>query len=225
MTTYEDWCIDRLGYQFSDSDLLKQALTHRSASKHHNERLEFLGDAVLGLSIARALFDQKPEVREGGLSRFRADLVRRESLADLAREIDLGAHLELGGGERRSGGNQRASVLADALEAVIGAILLDGGFSGANDAVLRIFSSRLENLPHELELIDPKTRLQEYLQSRQLPPPDYSLADVSGADHARTFDMQCRIPALDLEAKGIGTSRRRAEQAAASAALELLQDG
>jgi ribonuclease-3 len=151
--------------------------------------------------------------------------VRRESLADLAREIDLGAHLELGGGERRSGGNQRASVLADALEAVIGAILLDGGFSGANDAVLRIFSSRLENLPHELELIDPKTRLQEYLQSRQLPPPDYSLADVSGADHARTFDMQCRIPALDLEAKGIGTSRRRAEQAAASAALELLQDG
>lgn len=224
MTTCEDWSIDRLGYQFSDSDLLKQALTHRSASKHHNERLEFLGDAVLGLSIARALFDQKPEVREGGLSRFRAGLVRRESLADLAREIDLGAHLELGGGERRSGGNQRTSVLADALEAVIGAILLDGGFSVANDAVLRIFSSRLANLPHELELVDPKTRLQEYLQSRQLPPPDYSLAHVSGADHARTFDVQCRIPALDVEAEGIGTSRRRAEQAAASAALELLQD-
>lgn len=225
MTTSEDWCFSRLGYRFSDSDLLKQALTHRSVSTNHNERLEFLGDAVLGLSIARALYDEKPEVREGGLSRFRAGLVRRETLADVAREIDLGLRVELGSGERRSGGNQRISVLADALEAVIGAILLDGGFAAANDVVLRIFSGRLENLPHELDLIDPKTRLQEYLQGKQLPPPEYSLADVSGAEHARTFNVRCRIAAFDLEARGIGTSRRRAEQAAASVALEQLQDG
>jgi ribonuclease-3 len=225
VTTSEDWCISRLGYKFSDSDLLKQALTHRSASTNHNERLEYLGDALLGLSIARALYDQKPEVREGGLSRFRAGLVRRESLADLAREIDLGSCLELGSGERRSGGNQRTSVLADALEAVIGAIFLDGGFTAVNDVVLRIFSGRLANLPDEFDLIDPKTRLQEYLQGRQLPPPEYSLADVSGAEHARSFNVRCRIPAFDLEAKGVGTSRRRAEQAAASVALEQLQDG
>jgi len=224
VTNPEDWCISRLGYKFSDSDLLKQALTHRSASTNHNERLEYLGDALLGPSIARALYDQKPEVREGGLSRFRAGLVRRESLADLAREVDLGSCLELGIGERRSGGNQRASVLADALEAVIGAIFLDGGFTAANDVVLHIFSGRLANLPDEFDLIDPKTRLQEYLQGQQLPPPEYLLADVSGAEHARSFNVHCRIPAFDLEAEGVGTSRRRAEQAAASVALEQLQD-
>lgn len=225
MTKSEDWCNSRLGYQFSDSDLLKQALTHRSASTNHNERLEYLGDALLGLSIARALYDQKPDVREGGLSRFRADLVRRETLAELAREIDLGSCLELGVGERRSGGNQRASVLADALEAVIGAIFLDGGFTAANEVVLRVFTSRLENLPAELDLIDPKTRLQEYLQGKQLPPPEYLLADVSGAEHARSFNVRCKIPAFELEAKGKGSSRRRAEQAAASIALEQLQNG
>jgi ribonuclease-3 len=225
VTKSEDWCNSRLGYQFSDSDLLKQALTHRSASTNHNERLEYLGDALLGLSIARALYDQKPDVREGGLSRFRADLVRRETLAELAREIDLGSCLELGLGERRSGGNQRASALADALEAVIGAIFLDGGFTAANEAVLRVFTSRLENLPAEVDLIDPKTRLQEYLQGKQLPPPEYSLADVSGAEHARSFNVRCKIPAFDLEANGKGSSRRRAEQAAASMALEQLQNG
>ena len=225
MTKSEDWCNSRLGYQFSDSELLKQALTHRSASKNHNERLEYLGDALLGLSIARALYDQKPEVREGGLSRFRADLVRRESLADLAREIDIGSCLELGSGERRSGGNQRTSVLADALEAVIGAIFLDGGFTAANDVILRMFSGRLANLPDEIDLIDPKTRLQEYLQGQQLPPPEYSLADVSGAEHARSFNVRCKVPSFGLEAEGTGSSRRRAEQAAAIIALEQLQDG
>ena len=225
MTKAEDWCTSRLGYKFSDGELLKQALTHRSASTNHNERLEYLGDALLGLSIARALYDQKPQVREGGLSRFRAGLVRRESLSELAREIDLGSCLEMGAGERRSGGNQRTSVLADALEAVIGAIFLDGGFSAANDVILRIFSGRLENLPDEMDLVDPKTRLQEYLQGRQLPPPEYLLADVSGAEHARSFNVQCKIPAFGLEARGVGTSRRRAEQAAALTALEQLQDG
>jgi len=225
VTKSEDWCLSQLGYKFSDSGLLEQALTHRSASKNHNERLEYLGDALLGFSIARALYDQKQDVREGGLSRFRADLVRSESLAELAREIDLGTCLQLGIGERRSGGNQRASVLADALEAVLGAIFLDGGFTAADEVVLRIFSSRLENLPDEIDLIDPKTRLQEYLQGKQLPPPEYSLADVSGAEHARSFNVRCKIPAFDLEARGIGTSRRRAEQAAASIALEQLQNG
>lgn len=225
MTTSGDWCIKRLGYQFSDSDLLKQALTHRSASSVNNERLEFLGDAVLGLSIARALYDQKPDVREGGLSRFRAGLVRRETLAELAQEIDLGVHIEMGSGERRSGGNQRTSVLANALEAIIGAISLDGGFVAASDVLLHIYSERLANLPDESELIDPKTRLQEYLQGQQLPPPEYSLADVGGAEHARTFRVYCRIPAFDLEVSGNGTSRRRAEQDAATAAVEKLKNG
>lgn len=222
MTTPEAWCADRLGYQFSDGDLLQQALTHRSASSANNERLEFLGDAVLGLSIARVLYDRKPDVREGGLSRFRAGLVRRETLAEIALEIDLGAHIEMGSGERRSGGNQRSSVLANALEAVVGAILLDGGFAAATDVVLRVFADRLDNLPDEADLIDAKTRLQEYLQGNQQRPPEYSLADVSGPDHARIFTVSCRIPAYDLDVNGSGTSRRRAEQAAATAALEKL---
>lgn len=222
MTGSEDWCVKRLGYQFSDSTLLEQALTHRSASTLNNERLEFLGDAVLGLNIARALYDHQPNAREGSLSRFRADLVRRETLAEVAREIELGAHIEMGSGERRSGGNQRTSVLANAFEAVIGAIFLDGGYAAARDVVLHIFSDRLTHLPDEADLIDAKTRLQEYLQGRQLPPPEYLLIEISGADHARSFDVCCRIPAYDLEATGHGTSRRRAEQAAATAALEKL---
>jgi ribonuclease-3 len=224
VTSAGAWCKKKLGYQFSDNDLLTRALTHRSASSDHNERLEFLGDAVLGLSVARALFSNRPDAREGTLSRYRSRLVRRETLAEVAAETGLGDWIEMGAGERRSGGNQRMSVLADALEAVLGAIYHDGGYERANEVILQIFAERLANLPAEEELIDPKTRLQEYLQARQQPPPAYSLVDSVGAAHARTFRVICAIAALGLEISGTGTSRRRAEQAAAETALEQFSD-
>ena len=219
-----DWSKQKLGYEFTDERLLEQALTHRSASPQHNERLEFLGDAVLGLAIARGIYERKPEAREGALSRFRSRLVRRETLAGLARDLELGAQIQLGSGERRTGGQQRQSVLANALEAVLGAILLDGGFKAAETVIEHIYADRLANLPAESELKDPKTRLQEWLQARQLPPPEYSLGEVEGAAHAQTFHVTCRVAAIDLEASGSGSSRRRAEQDAATRALENLPD-
>jgi len=224
LTTSGDWCEKALRYQFSDKDLLTQALTHRSASAWNNERLEFLGDAVLGLAIAAAIFDAKPEADEGTLSRYRADLVRGESLAEIARELDIGARIVMGSGEHRTGGHQRASVLANALEALFGAICIDGGYDAARRSVLHAFAGRLGQLPSEHDLKDPKTRLQELLQAQQLPPPDYSLAATSGADHARHFEVSCRIDALAVTSLGTGTSRRRAEQAAASAALEQISN-
>ncbi len=192
MTSAADWSSQRLGYRFVDEQLLELALTHRSAGGPHNERLEFLGDAVLGMAIARSLYEQKPEAREGALSRYRSRLVRKETLAKVARELDLGAQLRMGAGEHRSGGHQLSAVLADTLEALLGAVLLDGGISAAED----------------------------YLQARGLPPPAYDLVDATGAAHARTFHSCCRIADLELETTGIGTSRRLAEQAAAAAALE-----
>jgi ribonuclease-3 len=218
----ENWCKEVLNYQFSDSGLLTRALTHRSASSDHNERLEFLGDAVLDLSISRLLYDVKPNVREGGLSRFRSELVRKESLVELAAGSDMAPHIILGSGEQRSGGRQRDSVLANALEAVLGAILLDGGYDAANRVILDFFDERLASLPDEEELKDAKTRLQEYLQARQLPPPEYEMLGVSGAAHAQTFEVTCRIPDLDMITTDIGSSRRRAEQAAAERALDEL---
>lgn len=224
MTRAGNWCEKALGYQFSDAGLLARALTHRSAAAEHNERLEFLGDAVVGLVIAGALFDAKPDADEGTLSRYRADLVRGESLADIARELDVGQWLVMGSGEHRTGGHQRTSVLANALEALFGAILIDGGFDQARQAVLVSFAARLAALPRESELKDPKTRLQELLQARQLPPPEYELTGSSGADHARRFEASCRIEALDITTSGNGTSRQRAEQVAATAALEQFAD-
>ncbi len=224
MTTTGNWCEKALRYQFSDEDLLAQALTHRSASALNNERLEFLGDAVVGLAIARAVYAAKPDVDEGTLSRYRADLVRRESLAEIARDLDVGSQLVMGSGEHRTGGHQRMSVLANALEALFGAILLDGGYAAARDAVLHVFADRLADLPSEGDLKDPKTRLQELLQARRLPPPNYSLTATSGADHERNFEASCRIDALDLTTHGRGTSRRRAEQGAALAALDRIAD-
>jgi ribonuclease-3 len=218
----ENWCKEVLNYQFSDSGLLTRALTHRSASSDHNERLEFLGDAVLDLSISRLLYDVKPNVREGGLSRFRSELVRKESLVELATGSDMAPHIILGSGEQRSGGRQRDSVLANALEAILGAILLDGGYEAANRVILDLFAERLASLPDEEQLKDAKTRLQEYLQARQLPPPEYEMLDVSGAAHAQTFEVTCRIPDLDMTTTDIGSSRRRAEQAAAERALDEL---
>ncbi len=223
MTQAEDWSKDRLGYQFADLGLLQQALTHRSAKLAHNERLEFLGDAVLGFVIAQAVFLRKPDAREGAMSRFRAHLVRRDTLAELARELQLGDHIQLGDGERRTGGHQRKSVLADALEALFGAILLDQGIDAASGVILSLFETRLENLPAEAELLDAKTALQELLQARGIQLPIYSLDGTSGASHAQTFTVSCVVAALDVHTQAQGNSRRKAEQKAAAKALENLQ--
>jgi ribonuclease-3 len=220
-----DWAKSHLGYEFSDQQLLQQALTHRSASALHNERLEFLGDAVLGAVVAKAVFDLKPDDNEGALSRFRSQLVRRSTLAVLARELGLAERIRLGSGERASGSHQRESVLANALEAVFGAVFLDGGYEAARELIDRLFADRLQNMPSEAALKDAKTRLQEWLQARNLPPPEYELMTVSGAAHRQLFQVACRIEAFDLETSGDGTSRRRAEQAAANLAFEQLPDG
>jgi len=225
LTSAADWSSQRLGYRFVDEQLLELALTHRSAGGAHNERLEFLGDAVLGMAIARSLYEQKPDAREGALSRYRSRLVRKETLAEVARELDLGAQLRMGAGEHRSGGHQLSAVLADALEALLGAVLLDGGLAAAGDVIERLFAPRLRALPAEADLVDAKTALQEYLQARGLPPPQYDLVDATGAAHARTFHSCCRIADLELETAGTGTSRRLAEQAAAVAALEQIGGG
>ncbi len=221
----DDWAKSHLEYEFSDQRLLEQALTHRSASALHNERLEFLGDAVLGAVVAKAVFDLKPDDTEGALSRFRSQLVRRDTLAALARELRLPAQIRLGSGERRSGSHQRDSVLANALEAVFGAVFLDGGYAAASDLIERLLADRLQNMPTESALKDAKTRLQEWLQAKQLPPPDYELTGLSGAAHRQTFRVICRVQAFGLEMSASGSSRRRAEQAAASLALEQLLDG
>ncbi len=224
MNRSDVWSEAKFGYVFQDQRLLEQALTHRSASAAHNERLEFLGDAVLGLVITMALYKLKPDAREGSLSRFRAALVCGETLAEIAGDFEFGGVIQMGSGEQRTGGHQRQSVLANALEAFFGAVLLDGGYPAAEQVIEHVYADRLEHLPEETALKDPKTRLQEWLQARQLPPPEYQLLDVSGAAHAQRFRVSCCTGALEKETAGSGTSRRRAEQAAATAALEQLSD-
>lgn len=208
-----------LGYRFGDPSLLARALTHRSHAKAHNERLEFLGDAVLGYVIAARLFEEQPVAHEDALSLLRASLVRKETLAEIARELDLGRHLKLGTGERRSGGHKRASILADAMEAVIGAVHLDGGVEAARAVILRLFATRLQDLNPEA-LKDSKTRLQEMLQAANLELPEYTISSTTGSAHARLFTVSCRVPGLDLEVTGQGRSRRAAEKEAAAAMLE-----
>jgi ribonuclease-3 len=225
VTSAVEWCLEVMGYQFADEELLTRALTHRSASSENNERLEFLGDALLGLTIGQAIFIARPDVREGGLTRIRSNLVRQETLADVARELDLGSKVVLGTGERQTGGQKRTSVLANALEAVFGSILLDGGFDAVNQVVLRVFAERLQNLPDAGAVVDAKTRLQEYLHGRHLKAPVYSVKSAVGAAHAKTFEILCRVPELELAQTGSGTSRRRAEQAAAARMLDILPDG
>jgi ribonuclease-3 len=214
-----------LGYEFSDPGLLKLALTHRSAGKHNNERLEFLGDSIVNHVVAEVLFRRYNDVREGDLSRMRASLVKGVTLAELALEMDLGDHLVLGAGERKSGGRRRQSILADTLEAVAGAILLDGGFDSCRECVLRWYGTRFEELSLGNAGKDPKTRLQEFLQGRGCPLPEYELKAVTGEDHSQEFHVACRLqkPALVVEAAG--NSRRKAEQAAASRTLEKLEAG
>jgi ribonuclease III len=202
---------------------LEQALTHRSASGRHNERLEFLGDAVLGLVIADALFQSLPEAPEGDLTRLRAALVNRGSLAELARAAGMEGALNLGQGERKSGGQRRESILADALEALIGASYQVAGFDAARDFVLQLYADRLAALPSAESLKDPKTRLQEFLQGRGRELPEYRVLAVSGPDHQREFAVEAWLPSESWGQGGTGPSRRAAEQAAAEAALHRLQ--
>jgi len=219
------WAGRRLGYVFADDGLLDLALTHRSASSRNNERLEFLGDAVLGLVVARALYERRPDAGEGPLSRFRARLVRGETLADVARELGLGSLVQLGSGETRTGGFQRSSILASALEAVIGAVYLDGGMAAAEQVIRTLFAARLDALPDAAELADPKTRLQEWLQARGHRPPVYAVNQVAGAAHEQTFEVTCAVDGLGLSFAGHGASRRTAEQDAAARALEAIARG
>lgn len=202
---------------------LEQALTHRSAGSRHNERLEFLGDAVLGLVIADALFQHLPDAPEGDLTRFRAALVNRGSLAELARAAGMEGALNLGQGERKSGGHRRESILADALEALIGASYQVAGFDAAREFVLRLYADRFAALPSAESLKDPKTRLQEFLQGRGRELPQYRVLAVSGPDHQREFAVEVWLPSESWGQRGTGPSRRGAEQTAAEAALNRLQ--
>lgn len=212
------------GYTFADPALLAQALTHRSASAHHNERLEFLGDALVGLLVAEALYRRWSKAAEGELTRARAELVRESALASVARTLELGARIELGPGEMKSGGHRRDSILADALEAVIGAIYLDAGYDACRDVVVPWFADAIEALPplHKLGK-DAKTRLQEWLQARQAPLPVYTLLAESGEDHAKSFRIACALSEPAMMREGDGASRRAAEQAAAEAVLATLE--
>jgi ribonuclease III len=209
-----------VGYVFSDRDLLVRALTHRSFGAAHNERLEFLGDSVVNCAVALELYRKFPNLTEGELSRLRASLVSQPSLAAIAQAHDIGAHLRLGEGELKSGGAQRPSMLADALEAVVGAAFLDGGFEAARHVVRTIFASALENIDPLTSGKDAKTLLQEYLQSRKLPLPRYSVLGVSGEAHEQHFHVECEIAQLNIRTPGEGSSRRTAEQQAARAAYE-----
>lgn len=202
--------------------LMNQALRHRSAGGRHNERLEFLGDAILNFVVAAELYARRPDACEGELSRLRALLVKEDSLARIARALHLGDYLQLGAGELKSGGFRRASILADALEAVIGACYLHAGFEAAAVLIRNLFADALAHLPDAETLKDPKTRLQEYLQARQRPLPVYEVCDISGAAHHQTFTVLCRVEGIDTPGQGVGSSRRKAEQAAAQTLLERL---
>ncbi|MGD1982767.1 MAG: ribonuclease III [Chromatiaceae bacterium] len=213
---------DRLGYIFNDTELLDRALSHRSIGAGNNERLEFLGDALLGFEVADSLYRNSREADEGRLSRMRAHLVKRETLAAIARELELGDLLHLGPGELRSGGQSRDSILADAVEAVIAAVYLDGGIDQARQLVRRLLGDRLANPTAEIERKDPKTALQEHLQSLGEALPQYDVVSIEGEPHAQTFRVVC---STDLAGDTLGEagSRRKAEQSAARAMLEKLQ--
>lgn len=218
-----DQLISRLGTNV-DSKLLQQALTHRSKSSNNYERLEFLGDSIIGFIIAAELFSRFPDLAEGGLTRLRATLVRKESLANIARSIDLGSFLNLGSGELRSGGFDRDSILADALEATIGAIYIDTGIQAAQTCIHQLFEERISTLDPEALEKDPKTLLQEYLQKNAVEIPDYEVLEVRGAAHDQYFVISCHVSGADKPFIGEGRSRKKAEQDAASKALTVLVD-
>jgi ribonuclease-3 len=213
------WLAEQFGVDLSDPALLARALTHRSHGSVNNERLEYLGDAVLSFLVAEMLFRRFPDASEGELSRYRASLVSGEALAATAAGLGLGEQLLLGEGEMKSGGHRRATILADALEAVVGAIYLDRGIEVARQVAGLLFEAAIDTLPSASDLKDPKTRLQEWLQGRGLPLPDYTVLEVSGEPHDQRFSVRCEVPALDISAIADGSSRRRAEQEAAQRIL------
>lgn len=212
----------RIGYDFKDQSLIQLALTHRSKGNSNNERLEFLGDSIVNFVIAEALFHKFPDAKEGKLSRLRAGLVRGTTLAEVGRDFDLGEFLVLGSGELKSGGFNRESILADAVEAIIGAIFMDSGFDVARERILCWYQSRLDNLKVDSILKDAKTRLQEYMQKSQGRLPKYDVIEVFGQAHDQKFKVACQIESLPEVTVGIGSSRRLAEQSAAKKALKAL---
>ncbi|MGP4123290.1 MAG: ribonuclease III [Sodalis sp. (in: enterobacteria)] len=213
----------KLRYTFQQQDLLLQALTHRSASSKHNERLEFLGDSILSYVIAKALYQRFPRIDEGDMSRMRAALVRGNTLAEMAREFELGEHLCLGAGELKSGGCRRESILADTVEALIGSVFLDSNIQTVEKLILDWYCTRLDEISPGNKQKDPKTRLQEYLQGRHLPLPAYLVAQVCGEAHDQKFIIHCEVTVLAEPVVGNGSSRRKAEQAAAEKTLKLLE--
>lgn len=212
----------KLGYAFADYALLRQALTHRSFSSTNNERLEFLGDAILDALVAKALYKAFTSLSEGELSRFRSRLVRQDTLHEVAQELDLGTYLWMGEGELKSGGFRRPSILADAFEAVLGAIWLDGGYDAAEDLVERLFRDRIANLDPKLQGKDNKSLLQEWLQAQRIDLPLYEVLQTVGEAHEQEFTVRCTVEKLAVTASGIGTSRRAAEQDAAEKVYQLL---
>lgn len=214
----------RLNYSFNDPSLLEVALTHRSANKHHYERMEFLGDAVLNLVISDELYKRFPDASEGQLSRLRASLVKGDNLSKHAKELELGEYVRLGSGELKSGGYRRKSILADVFESIIGAIYLDNGFEQARQHILTQFSRQLDGVDLSTNLKDPKTRLQELLQAKGCNLPAYEIQCTSGKAHNQTFQVSCEIELLSEPVIGTGSSRRKAEQAAASQVLDMLND-
>ncbi len=209
----------KLGYSFAQAPLLQQALTHRSHSAPHNERIEFLGDSILNCCVAHELYQRFADLKEGELSRLRANLVRQETLAELAQELELGTYLRLGEGELKSGGFRRPSILADGLEALFGAVFLDGGFGAAQGVIRALYASLLERIDPQTLGKDPKTLLQELLQARKIPLPQYAVVATQGAAHKQQFQVECQIPQLAIRTTGFGASRRIAEQEAAQLAF------
>ena len=215
--------LKKLDYQFNNPDLLDEALTHRSAGSKNNERLEFLGDGILNFVIADELFKAYPDVKEGDLSRLRANLVNKDSLAEIAHTLSLGDCIKLGAGELKSGGHRRPSIMADAVESILGAVYCDSNFETCRQLIQRLYRHRLADVTDLQNLKDAKTRLQELLQSRHYPLPEYAVSRISGKAHAQIFHVVCSMPKLALEVKGEGRSRRKAEQIAAEKAIGKLQ--
>ena len=219
-----DVLLKKLEYSFNDITLLNEALTHRSYAPKNNERLEFLGDGVLNFVIADELFNLYPDVQEGDLSRLRANLVNKESLAKIAHKLNLGEVIKLGSGELKSGGFRRPSILADAVESILGAVYCDAGFDSARDLIVRLYADRLASPTDLQSLKDPKTRLQELLQSRRFALPDYQVTSIGGQSHAQIFHVKCRIKQMSIEVEGEGKSRRKGEQIAADKAITLVKE-
>ena len=222
MKKAERWLEETLHYRFDDALLFQQALTHRSAARNNNERLEFLGDAVLDFVISEQVYRARPFADEGDLSKLRASLVRDDTLAEVAAELGLGEFLILGSGEKKSGGHRRDSILADAVEAIFGAIFLDSGFDASRRVIEKVFEERLLALPDVKELRDAKTRLQEWLQRRKFDLPRYELIEVRGKDHRQVFRVSCSVDQKSAETTGEAASRRKAEQEAARKMLALI---